>query len=183
MNRLQNAWRPLLLGLVLLSVLVGVAGAVPTDQPSALSTRRQLMICAADFNPVNNTTAYSNNGLVLQSNVENAHQFFMAPVEFPYSLWVTIDKVELFAYDNNNTGRIETYLYLSSPTSGSQAGIAYLDTGFAYVDPVNDPHTWQDTTISPNVKNPANDVYVYVDISDDTSLWLYGVRIFYYMGR
>jgi len=183
MDRLHNAWKPMLLGLVLLSVLVGVAGAVPTDQPSALSTRRQLLICAADFNPINNTTGYSNNGHVLQSSLDNTDQFFMAPVEFPYSLWVTIDRVELFAYDNNNTGRIQTWLYLSSPSSGTETDIASLDTGFAYVDPANNPHTWQTTAISPNVKNPANDVYVYVDITDDSNLWLYGVRIFYYMGK
>ncbi len=43
--------------------------------------------------------------------------------------------------------------------------------------------TWSTTTISPKIKNPANDVYLYVMITDDTYLTLYGARIFYYMGK
>jgi len=183
MNRLHNPWRPMLLGALLMLVLVGVAGAVPTDQPSALSTRRQLMISAADFYPCDDSVNYSNYGISLYSNVDNTDQYFMAPIDFPYSLWVTIDKLEVFAYDNNSTGRIQTWLLLSSPTSGNEQSIAYIDTGVAYTDPVNDPRTWQDTSISPNVKNPGNDIYLQVVISDNNNLELYGARIFYYMGK
>jgi hypothetical protein len=113
MYRLLNAWRPLLVGLVLLSVLVGVAGAVPTDQPSALSTRRQIMISAADFYPCDDSYDYSNYGDVIYLGGGTSFGYFVAPVDFPYPLWVTIDKFELFAYDNNGTGNITAELRLT----------------------------------------------------------------------
>ena len=181
MNRLQNAWRPLLLGLVLLSVLVGVAGAMPTHQPSALGTPRQLVISAADFYPCDDSYDYSNYGDVIYLGGGTSLGYFVAPVDFPYPLWVTIDKLELFAYDNNSAGRIEAYLYLGSPASFGHQEIGYVETGVSYASPAYG--TWQDTTISPNVKNPAHDVYLRVYINADTNLKLFGVRVFYYMGR
>ena len=182
MNRLQNAWRPLLLGLVLMSVLVGVAGAVPTDQPSALSSQRQLVISAADFYPRNDDQDYDNNGNYLSSNANLSDQVFLAPVDFPAPNWVTLDKVELFAYDNNNAGDIIATIYLSKPSQGSEQYIATLDTGFAFAD-ATDPRTWQTTAISPNVKNPANDLYVWLTITDNDALDVYGVRIWYRVGK
>ena len=182
MNRLQNAWRPLLLGLVLLSVLVGVAGAVPTDQPNALSTRRQIMISAADFYPASDNMDYMNYGYYLLSYADASYTTFLAPIDFPYSLWVTLDKVELFAFDNNSAGRVLAQIYLTKPSSGSNQLIAQIDTGGATADPA-DPRTWQTTAISPNVKNPANDLHVYLQITDNDALKLYGVRIWYRVGK
>jgi len=179
MNRLLNTWRPILLGLVLLSVLVGVAGAVPTNQPSALSTRRQLMISAADFYPINDDIDYNNDGTDVRPM--SGSGYFIAPVDFPYPLWVTIDKFELFAYDNNSAQEIRVWLNLSKPASFSEENFGYVATGMPYASDTNG--TWQDTTISPNVKNPADDLYVYVWFGDSANLRLYGVRIFYYMGR
>jgi len=179
MNRLQNVWKPMLLGALLMLVLVGVAGAVPTDRPNALSTRRQIMISPADFYPTAEGYTYVNSGDSLY--MFSGPGWFMAPVDFPYPLWVTIDKLELFAYDNNSAGRIEAYLYLGSPASFGHQEIGYVETGVSYASPAYG--TWQDTTISPNVKNPANDVYLRVYINADTNLKLFGVRVFYYMGR
>jgi len=180
MNRLHDAWRPLLLGLVLLSVLVGVAGAVPTDQPSALSTRRQLAIAAADFYPGNSSANYGNNGKTLWTWTAT-DELFLAQVDFPAPLWVTIDKFELFACDNNASQSITAELYLSKPSEGTEQEMVALDTGDGYANALL--QTWQDTSISPNVKNPANDVYVQVWIEDSAGLALYGVRIYYYIGR
>jgi hypothetical protein len=61
--------------------------------------------------------------------------------------------------------------------------MASLKTGYPFADPLNDPRTWQTTAISPRVVNPANDVYIYLHISDDTNLSLYGVRIWYHLGK
>ena len=73
-------------------------------------------------------------------------------------------------------------LYRSKPSIGFESHMARIDTGYFFADPVNDPRTWQTTAISPNVVNPANDVYVYLHIDDNTSLYLYGVRIWYHLG-
>ena len=182
MNRLHDAWKPLLLGAVLMLVLVGVAGAVPTQKPSALSSQRQLVVSAADFYPYSDDIDYYNNGNWLHSNASFSTGYFLAPVDFPAPNWVTIDKFELFAYDNNDSGHILAYLYLSKPATGTQQVIASIDTGYAFADSTV-PRTWQTTTISPNVKNPANDLYVWLGISDDTSLDVYGVRIWYRVGK
>ena len=182
MNRLQNAWRPLLLGLVLLSVLVGVAGAVPTDQPSALGSQRQLVISAADFYPYSDDMDYYNVGNWLYSAANLTTQYFLAPVDFPAPNWVTIDKFELFAYDNNTAGAISAHLKLTKPSQGTEQIMASIDTGTTYASTDN-PHTWQTTAISPNVKNPANDLYVYLLITDNDTLWLRGVRIWYRVGQ
>ena len=182
MNRLHNAWRPILLGLVLLSVLVEVAGAVPTDQPSALGTPRQYVICAADFYASDDFTTWTSNGQTLNTTQNGVAGWFEAPIDLPVPNWATIDKFELFALDNNNAGNIRAFLYLSKPSTGSDQVIASIDTLVAYVSS-DDPHTWQTTAISPNVKNPANDLYVWLGISDDTNLSLYGVRIWYRVGK
>jgi len=179
MNRLPNAWKPMLLGAILMLVLVGVAGAVPTDRPHVLSTRRQIMISASDFYPNASGYAYTSTGHLLYTTSSNG--CFMAPVDFPYPLWVTIDKFELFAYDNDSGAEITAELMLSSPASFTAQPIGYVATGGSYAS--STPGTWQDTSISPNVKNPANDVYVYACIGNPSNLILYGVRIFYYMGR
>src|SRR4030042_5268526 len=117
MNRLHDAWKPILLGAVLMSVRVGVAGAVPTDQPSALGSPRQLVISAADFYPYSDDMDYYNVGNWLYSAAKLTTQYFLAPVDFPAPNWVTIDKFELFAYDNNYSGNILAYLYLSKPAT------------------------------------------------------------------
>ena len=60
--------------------------------------------------------------------------------------------------------------------------MATIDTGVPFSDPATDPRTWEDTSISPNVKNPANDVYVRIRMTDDSNLYVYGVRIWYHPG-
>jgi len=182
MNRLHNAWRPMLLGAVLMSVLVGVAGAVPTQKPSALSSQRQLVVGAADFYPISDDTNYTNYNHCLYSDADGVTQYFMAPVDFPAPLWVTIDRFELFALDANGTGQIVADIHLSKPSEGSDQSIASISTGVAFAD-WTDPRTWQTTAISPNVKNPANDVYVYLSIDDNDALHVHGVRIFYRVGK
>ena len=183
MNRLQNAWKPLLLGMVLMSVLAGVVGAVPTEKPSALSSQRQLVITAADFYPLSNATQYqySSNGLSLTTTVNNTTQYFMAPVDFPVPYYATVDKFELFAIDNNSTAGISASLYLSKPSQGTRQYMASNTTGFASADPAL--LTWQTTSfVDTNVKSPAKDAYVYLQIEDDTGLVFYGVRIYYRAG-
>jgi hypothetical protein len=182
MTRLQNVWRPLLLGAVLMAILVGVVGAVPTEKPSALSTQRQLVIGAGDFYPTDNDAQYFDGGLYLNTTADSTYTEFVAPVDFLAPFWVTVDKLELFALDNNNGGYISASLYLSKPSKGTEQMMASVDTGWDFADPT-EPRTWSTTAISPNIKNPANDTYVYLQISDDTDLVVYGVRIWYRVGK
>ncbi len=173
----------MLLGVLWMAVLVGAAGARPNERAQAASGTRQLIIQAADFYPTNNTYAFWNNGYYLESYVNGNNVYFSAPVQFPAPYYVTVEKVQLFAYDNNTTGQIKMWLKRTKPSVGTQTDMAYIDTGYAFADPVNVPRTWTDTSISPCVKNPANGTYLWVQISDDSNLRLYGVRIFYHTGR
>jgi hypothetical protein len=183
MKRVQEWRTPMLLGAALMAVLVGVAAAVPPEKPSAATTPRQVVLCAADFYPTRDIVEYWNDGFTLDATKDNTNSVFLAPVNFVAPYWVTVDKVELFAYDNNSSGRITMSLYRSKPSIGSETVMASLDTGHAFTDPVNQPRTWQTTAISPNVVNPANDAYIYLTITDDTALSLYGVRVWYHVGK
>ena len=183
MKRAQKWWTPMLLGAALMAVLVGVAAAVPPEKPSAQNPPRQVVLCAADFYPTRDIVEYWNDGYTLDTMKDNTQYRFLAPVNFVAPYWVTVDKVELFAYDNNTNARIVMDLYRSKPAGGAETLMASIDTGHAFADPINDPRTWQTTTISPNVVNPANDVYIYLLMTDDTALSLYGVRIWYHVGK
>ncbi len=183
MKSRKSWWMPVLLGVLLMAILVGVAGARPNERAQAASGRRQLIIGAADFYPVNNTYAFSSDGYRLWSDVNGSSIWLVAPVQFPAPYHVTVEKVQLFAYDNNSTGHIKMGLWRTKPSVGTETSMAYIDTGYLFADPVNNPRTWTDTSISPSVKNPANGTYLWVEITDDTQLDLYGVRIFYHTGR
>ena len=183
MKSVKKWWTPVLLGAALMATLVGVAVAVPPERPSAQSPARQVVLCAADFQPTRDTVGYWNDGRILQTTDDNKDYYFLAPANFVAPYWVTVDKVELFAYDNNSTGHIVMELYRNKPATGLESVMARIDTGYAFTDAVNVPRTWQTTAIGPNVVNPANDTYVYLMIDDDTALWLYGVRIWYHLGK
>jgi hypothetical protein len=182
MKSFCNAWRPMLLGALLTLVLVGVAGAVPLHQPGAATIERKLTIAAADFYPQSHTAQYSNYGNWLRSYLDNTDVYFIAPVDFPTPRPVTVDKLELHAYDDNNAGRITITLNRDSPSGGAQVEMAYLDTGYAFVDPAG-PRTWQDTTITNAVKYQGHDTYLWARITDDTNLYLYGATIYYHVGK
>jgi hypothetical protein len=181
MNRCKSVWRPLLLGAVLMLVLVGAAGAVPTERPSALSIQRKLTIAASDFYVTDETTQYDNYGLYLVTHQDSSNRVFIAPVDFATPRPVTVDKLELHAYDNNSSGHITITLYRAAPSNGVEVQMAYLDTGVLFTDAAN-PRTWQTASISPNVKYLGHDTYLWVTISDDTSLILYGATIYYRVG-
>ena len=179
----KSWWMPVLLGVLLMAILVGVAGARPNERAQAASGTRQLIIGAADFYPKDNTSAFHNNGNYVTSLVNGSSVILMAPVQFPAPYYVTVEKVQLFAYDNNTTDQMSMTLYRTKPSVGTETAMAYIDTGYTFTDPVNIPRTWTETSISPSVVNPANGTYLWVQISDDTQLDLYGVRIFYHTGK
>ena len=178
----KSWWMPVMLGVLLMAILVGVAGARPNERTQAASGTRQLIIQAADFYPINNTYTFFNSGDYLYSTVNGSTAIFIAPVQFPAPYYVTVEKVQLFAYDNNSSDRIDMSLYRTKPSVGTETSMAYIDTGYAFAESTS-PRTWTDTTISPSVVNPANGTYLSVLITDDTNLRLYGVRIFYHTGR
>ena len=182
MKRVHKWWTPLLLGAALVAVLVGVAAALPPEKPSAASPPRQVVLGAADFYTSTHANEYVNTGVMLYMEKDQTYQYFVAPVNFVAPYWVTVDKVELFAYDNNTSGNIVMDLFRVKPSTLSWAPMASIGTGVAFADTA-DPRTWQTTAISPNVVNPANDVYVSLLMTDDTDLFLYGVRIWYHVGK
>ena len=65
----KSWWMPVLLGMLLMAILVGAAGARPNERAQAVSGTRQLIIEAADFYPINNTFAFWNAGSNLSSTV------------------------------------------------------------------------------------------------------------------
>jgi hypothetical protein len=182
MKLAKSMWRPMLLGAVVTLVLVGAAGATPTEKPSALSSQRKLVLTAADFYPVDNTVQYTNLGDWLATTANATEEAFLGPVDFPTYTRVRVDKVELYAFDNNSSGRITLTLYRDKPSTASEVSMTHIDTGVNFAD-TTDPRTWQTTAITPNVVYSANDTYLYITIDDDTNLYFYGVTIYYRVGK
>lgn len=102
--------------------LAGEAGA-----RAAVSARKYITIPAAYFNPIGDGFHWYNNGdriyLIADTNV-----VFAAPVVFPGSGPVSVKKVILYTYDNNDTEEISLNLYKSNPATDSEQLIASVQS-------------------------------------------------------
>ena len=127
MNGLKNNWRSVLLGSLLTLVLLGLGGR-SADVSAQATGRRQLIIPAAHFYPVDNTVQYENAGASLVSK-DTGPIKFLAPVQFVVPYYATVEKLELMAFDNTNAGRIRVWLYKTKPAIWSQDDMASIDTG------------------------------------------------------
>ena len=182
MKHLKTTWSPLLLGMLLMAVLVGVAGD-GTPARAAVGSR-QLIIPAGDFHPDSNldTVRFTNRGYYMYSDTTVTLTLYAA-VQFPVAYYATVDKLELMACDNNPSGTIAVGLYKTKPAAGNEIGMAYIDTGEASTDPT-DPRIWVDTSIDNPTVKPAEGTYLmlYFDTAGIPTPKFYGVRIWYHPG-
>ena len=179
MNHLRKSWSPIILGMLLMAILVGV-GSPGTDVSAQATGRRQLIIPASHFYPRSDAVQYTNDGNFLTSNDPSTVKF-LAPVQLVVPYYGTVEKVELMAYDNTNLGRIRLWLYKTKPAVGTAATMAAIDTGVAFQDPAF-PRIWVDSTITSATVRPAEEAYLELEIDPAASLWVYGVRVWYHPG-
>ena len=179
MSRLNRNWSPILLAMLLLAILVGVSGA-GTRVSAQVTGTRQLIVPAAQFHPWEDGTEFQNYGHCITPHGIDT-KWFVAWVPFPVPYYATVEKFELIAYDNTDTGRIIAWLQKTKPVRGTIRDMAYLDTGVNFKSSMN-PRTWVDSTISYATVKPAEAVYVYLQLDPKALLVFHGVRIWYHPG-
>jgi hypothetical protein len=177
MRRAKKYWMVLLLGAVLMSTLVGVAGARPNDRPMAAVTRR-ITIPGGHFIPTKYTWQWSNNGHYVRNVSGSAN--YSAPVVFPTGQAVVVESVTLYVYDNVADADICVTLYRTDPTGGYEDSMANLCSSGSST---TDPRHFTDSSISNNPVKHGQGIYLWLYIADSgLNLKAYGVRIQYHHG-
>jgi hypothetical protein len=178
MKEVKKYWMVVLLGAVLMSTLVGVAGARPNDRPMAAISRR-ITIPAGHFIPHGDDDLDLNAGLNIRSESAVAATYFVAPVVFPTGQSVVVESMTIYLYDSNSSDDICLTLYKTDPTAGGEVSMAYAcSTGSSGTD----PRSFTDSSINNNPVKHGKGVYLYLQIEDDTDLRFYGARIQYHHG-
>lgn len=180
MNRLKRNRGRMLLAMVLVAILVGVGGA-ETGVGAPGPNSRQFVLSAAYFYPISHTYKYANNGSSLVSSDTSAVKF-MAPVQFLAPYYATVERVQLFAYDNANPGRIQMWLEGTKPATTAYWTMAHIDTGVQFKSPTK-PRVWQDSSINHPTVSAGESAYLVVEIEPFANLEFLGVRVWYHPGR
>jgi hypothetical protein len=176
-RRVKKYWMVLLLGAVLMSTLVGVAGARPHGRPLGALSRR-ITIPAGHFIPTTDDWDYLNSGYYVRNVVGDAT--YTAPVVFPTGQAVVVESVTLYAYDHDSGDEICVRLYRTDPTSGSEVEMANVCSSGAST---NDPRHFTESSIDYNPVKHGKGVLVWLSIGDyGIDLKAYGVRIQYHHG-
>jgi len=130
---LKRLWVPLaaaLVGALTAVTLAGLLGARQTAlaEPRALVSRT-IMVPAGAFNPADDGIQFVNTGDALTVNYPGSGMFH-APLFFEAKS-VTIKKLTLYAWDNEDGHGTCVLLYRTSPTAGSEIMGQVCSTGAA----------------------------------------------------
>jgi hypothetical protein len=177
MKKVKKYWMVVLLGGLLMTTLVGVAGARPNDRPAAAISRR-ITIPAGHFIAGNDNYDYGNYGHYLYNT--SGYAEYTAPVVFPTGQSVVVESVTLYAHDNDSNDNISLTLFRTDPTAGTQAAMAEI---FTSGSSTTDPRNFTDSSIANNPVKHGKGVYLKLGIPDGgLTLKAYGVRIQYHHG-
>jgi hypothetical protein len=178
MKKLSKCCKVLLLGAVLMTTLVGVAGARPNGRPLAAVSRR-ITIPPGHFIPAHDGVAWANYGHYLRSASSAVDEHLYAPVVFPTWQAVVVESITLYAYDNNTWDGMCVQLYRTDPTSGNEVTMGYVcSTSYS----TTNPRSFTDSTIFNNPVKHGKGVYVRLTSGDASNLRFYAVRIQYHHG-
>jgi hypothetical protein len=176
MNHLKRNFSPIVVGMLLMVMLVGLTGA-GTNVGAAVS--KQVVIPAAYFYPDAHTVGYKNHGFVLYS-FDPIAGIFWAPVNFVVPGAATVEKLELFGYDESDIHQIRVWLYKTKPDTGWVKEMANIETGEEFTSTIS-PRTWTDSTIDGATVKPPEAAYVKVWFGPG-ALSFYGVKVWYHKG-
>jgi hypothetical protein len=179
MKKARKLWVPVLLGVLLIALMVGVAGAGTSNRPSgALGPTAYITVPGAAFNPSQDEVEWYNYGQWIRNDSLSDYRFYAGPIVFPYAGTVQIKQVVLVAYDNNpgtNAEACATLYKNAFMTGAEQAMASVCSTG-------SDPavRRFATTAISPNQVNPKwAGCYVCLMLRAGTEIQAYAVRIAY----
>ena len=125
MRKLNKSWMAVVAAALLLSTLVGVVWAMPSDRPGAAEATRKVTLTGADFIP-RSTADSTNNGSYVECNTGNC--FFAAPVPFPCLPSVTVELFKLHVRDDNGIGSASVYLYRGNPSTGGENSLGSVSS-------------------------------------------------------
>jgi hypothetical protein len=179
MEKAKKLWIPVLLGVLLITLMVGVAGAGENNRSSgALGPTAYITVPAAAFSPSQDEVEWYNYGQWIRNDSLSDYRFYAGPIVFPHAGKVQITQIVLVAYDNNSgtTAEACATLYRSKFLTGAEESMASIcSTG-------SDPSVRRFATpnISPNEINPKyTSCYVSLMLRVGTEIRAYDVRIAY----
>ena len=177
MKEVKKSWIAVLSGALLMATLVGVVWARPNGRPQGAGPTRKLTVPAASFIPADEAYNYWNDGTYLL--MQSGSGSFTAPVVFPTKKTVTVEKITLYAYDNNSTWAACVWLRRARPTHGDHQN---MGQACSTDQSSNDPRSFTDATINPSAVRPGHAPYLWLHIQSSPGLGVYAVRIEYHTG-
>lgn len=178
MQQVKRWWVAVLLGVFLGATLVGVVLARPANSPRAVETvasTRKITIPLGAFHPNDHHAMYYIRPDYIQSAGGTVR--FKAPVVFPTHKPVVVEKIILYAYDNNELKDVCVYLDRTNPAKGAYVRIGEVCSKSKSNSKVR---TFTDSTISPNLVRRAHGIHLHLSLHEADYLKVYGVRILYH---
>jgi hypothetical protein len=184
MKRIRKWWLPLLLGALLTALLMGAAAARPRQQAQAAVTKK-LTISMAEFSPIYDSayipSPHEKYGDYLHSRLDESPIELVAPVQFPHDGQVTVEKLELIAWDQNPDFRATLQLFRTNPSKlESRTEMAAISTGDSWAGGY---HAWTEPDVTPRRVTTSHQAWLLLWLFDDTDLSVFGVRIYYHEGK
>ena len=170
MKRLKKWWKPMLLGMVLATILFGVAGARPLAAPLKVVT-----VSAADCIP-----STDHDWLIAGNSLEmlSGSGAFTCPVHFPEYGTKRVRIIKAYVYDTV-AGVVNARAYRTAPAGATQDAMtdAMASTNSAAMPAVL-TRSWGQ--ISNEVVTQSHGMYMSVSINvASPSLLLFGFKIWY----
>jgi len=174
MKRTKKMWMPIALGMLLMAVLVGVAGGMPNELPQA-SAGIMVTIPPAAFNPVAPGCDYLNAGHYV--TVNGGTCTFHAPLFFPPGRPLRVNRIIIYAEDNNENKDLCVKLFRMNPATTPVANEEMATVCTTGKDSA--VRTFTTTAISPDGIAWDHGPYLWLEIPGRIGLSLYGVKLDY----
>ena len=134
-------------------------------------TLGKIMLPAAAFDPVDDDANFVNDGFRLYMMTGSSN--FVAPIPLPIGQ-VSIRKLTLFGWDNEQGSEVCAKVYRAQPTTGDEKQTGFVCT----IDSAKDPQKPASNAINPRrVNTGTQGPYVWVSLGPDVTF--YGVQVVY----
>ena len=169
---MKKAWIALVLGALLIGTMVGVVWARPSQSPQAADITRKITIPGGFFSPTEDGYDWYNTGNHVR--VDSGTGSFIAPVVFPCLPSVTVERVILYADDQNGGADATAILTRTKPSTGQLVMLGPVSSTGSAVG----IRTFTSANIN-KVVWPAQGIHVRLFING-TNMLVYGVTVEYH---
>ncbi len=173
MSKASKSWMVGVGAALLLGALVGVVWARPNDRPQGTDITRKVTLTSSDFFPHRNTDDWFNTGSVVVCFTGSCE--LAAPVVFPCLPSVTVERIKLHVYDNNNGYRAKATLRRAHPSTGALVPLGEVRSPLGTTGGLQ---TYTSGTIN-KVVWPSQKVFIWLEI-EGQFIDVYGVTVEYH---